>query len=385
MPRLLFVILGACLLAAACGPSASAPAAPPPSAGASTAAQPAKPSTTGGNSTTQPPSAGGSSAASSGAPSTSGAAASQPAAAELAPMTINVALPALTAFIWPFVVLRDGPVGAQEHVAVDWTIVETDARAVQALVGGSVDFAEAALDAVARAVDQGGDLVAVGGNINRPPYALAVRQGVTSYADLKGKKFAVTDLRGGSTVVLKLLMRANGLQDDDYDLLPLGGTPNRYSALANGAVDAAILAQPADFKAQDEGYRILGYTTDQDFQFTTYAIRRSWGQQNPDKVQRFLRAMLAAHRWLHDPANREQAVELGMAAFRSSRSETERTWDLYYQQNAGRVQPRNVEINMPGAETVIRTLVEQGEIKDASGGASRYVDERYLQDAQRGS
>jgi NitT/TauT family transport system substrate-binding protein len=300
-------------------------------------------------------------------------------------MTINVALPALTAFIWPFVVLRDGPVGAQERVTIDWTITETDARAIQALVGGSVDFAEAAMDAVARAADQGGDLVAVGGNINRPPYALAVRQGINSYADLKGKKFAVTDLRGGSTVVLKLLLQANGLREDDYDLQPLGGTPNRYAALANGIVDAAILAQPADFKAVDEGYRILGYTTDQDFQFTTYAIRRSWGQQNSEKVRRFLHAMVAAHHWLHDPANREQAVELGMAAFRSSRSETERTWDLYFQQNAGRVQPRNVELNMPGADVVIRTLAEQGEIKDASGGAARFVDERYLQDVQRGS
>jgi len=281
--------------------------------------------------------------------------------------------------------LRDGSLGAQEHVTVDWTIVETDARAVQALVGGSVDFAEAAMDAVARAVDQGGDLVAIGGNINRPPYALAVRQNITSYADLKGKKFAVTDLRGGSTLVLKLMLQANGLREDDYDLQPLGGTPNRYAALANGVVDAAILAQPADFKAQDEGYRLLGYTTDQDFQFTTYTIRRSWGQQNPEKVRRFLRAMLAAHHWLHDPANREQAIELGMAAFRSSRSETERTWDLYFQQNAGRVQPRNVEINLPGADTVIRALAEGGEIKDASGGASRFIDERYLQDVQRGS
>jgi NitT/TauT family transport system substrate-binding protein len=291
----------------------------------------------------------------------------------------------MTAFVWPFVVLKDGPVGAQERVTVDWTVTETDARAVQALLGGSVDYAEAAMDAVARAVDQGADLVAIGGNINRPPYALAVRQGINSYADLKGQKFAVTDLRGGSTVVLKLLLQANGLKADDYDLIPLGGTPNRYAALANGAVDAAILAQPADFKAQDEGYKLLGYTTDQDFQFTTYTIRRSWGQQNPEQVRRFLHAMLAAHHWLHDPANREQAIALGMAAFKSSRSEIERTWDLYFQQNAGRVEPRDVEINQPGAQTVLRTLAEQDEIKDTSANTSRYVDEHYLQDVQRGS
>jgi NitT/TauT family transport system substrate-binding protein len=346
----------------ACAPSGGAPAKPAPAA-----PSPAAPAPGG-----------------SGAPASAPAAVAPTAQAAPAPLSLEIAVPSMTAFVWPFVAIRDGPIGAQEGVHVELTVVETDARAAQALIGGSADFAEVAFDAVVRAVEQGGDVVAIGGNINRPPYALAVRQGINSYSDLRGKKFAVTDLRGGSTVVMKLLLQANGLRDDDYDLVPLGGTPNRYTALANGAVDAAILAQPADFKAQDEGYRILGYTTERDFQFTTYLMRRGWGEQNRDKVQRFLRTMLAAHRWLHDPANRERAIEIGMAAFRSSRSETERTWDLYYQQYAGQVQPRNVELNLPGAETVIRTLVEQGEVRDSGGGISRYVDERYLQDAQRG-
>ncbi|HZU07099.1 MAG TPA: ABC transporter substrate-binding protein [Chloroflexota bacterium] len=298
------------------------------------------------------------------------------------PLRVEVALPALTGLIWPFVIIRDGPIGAQEHLALDWTIVETDARAVQALLGGSVDLAEAAMDAVARAADQGGDVVSIGGNINHPPYAIAARPEITSFAELRGKKFAVTDLRGGSTVMLKLLLQANGLREGDYDLLPLGGTPNRYTALANGVVDATILGQPADFRAQDEGFRILAYTTDLEYQFTTYAIRRSWGEQNREAVQRILRALVLAHRWLHDPANRERAVELGERALRSSRAEMERTWDLYYQQHAGRVMPRNAELNRAGIETVVRTLVEQGEIRE--GGIERFIDERYLQEVLRG-
>ena len=146
-----------------------------------------------------------------------------------------------------------------------------------------------------------------------------------------------------------------------------------------------MLAQPADFKAQEEGYRLLGYTTENDFQFTTYVTRRSWAEQNRDKVQRFLRAMVAAHRWLHDPANREQAVEIGMQAFRSSRADTERTWDLYYVQNAGRVMPRDAEVNLAGAETVVRTLAEMGEIPNAGRGAAPYIDQRPLEEVLRGS
>src|SRR5579885_3290177 len=189
------------------------------------------------------------------------------AVAQLAPVSYEVTLAALIAFEWPFIAVRDGVIG-QQQTNLELTVVETDARSAQALLGGSVDFAETSIDAIARADERGGDLVAIGGVVNKPPYALAVRPGINSYDDLRGRSIAVTDPRGGSTVVLKLLLGANGLRDDDYDMRPFGSTTNRYAALTNGAVDAAILGQPADFRAQDEGYRILDYTTHNDYQFT---------------------------------------------------------------------------------------------------------------------
>jgi ABC-type nitrate/sulfonate/bicarbonate transport system substrate-binding protein len=313
-----------------------------------------------------------------------GAASAPPAAATPAPLNLEVAVPALTALPWPFVVVRDGPIGAQYGIRLDWTVTETDARSAQALLGGSVDFAEAAMDAIARAVDQGWDIVAIGGNMNRPPYALAVRANVQRWEDIRGKKLAVPDLRGGSTILLKLLLGTHGIRKEDYDLQPLGGTPNRYAALANGVVDGAILGQPADFRAIDEGYRILGYTTDLDYQFTTYAVRRSAAEQNREKTVRFMRAMAAAHRWLHDPANRAEAIAIGSAALHTSPEELGRTWDLYFGQNPGRVVPLNAELNLSGVETVVRVLAEQGELRDA-GSVQRFVDQSYLDEALRTS
>ena len=64
-------------------------------------------------------------------------------------------------------------------------------------------------------------------------------------------------------------------------------------------------------------------------------------------------------------------------------ADVERTWDLYIAQNPGRVLPLNAEVNMPGAETVVRTLVELGEVRDNGRGAAAYVDERYQQEAAR--
>ncbi|HLH26415.1 MAG TPA: ABC transporter substrate-binding protein [Chloroflexota bacterium] len=346
-----------CTLLAACAP-ATAPGAVAPSTGPANA-PPAPPV---------------------GAPSTSPAAA---AASEPPLITTEIAIPSLDAFAWPFVVVRDGPIGTQQRLNLDWTVVDTDARSMQALLGGSADFALLSLDALARAVDQGADVVAIGGHINRPTYGIAARPELTSIEDIRGKTVAVSDLRGGSTVILKLLLQAKGVKEDEYELLPLGGTMNRFTGLATGVADAAILGQPADFRARDEGYGILAYSTDLDYQFTVYAMRRSWADSNRAKIARFLQAMVAAHRWLHDPANREQAVDLGVTVLHSSPVEMERTWDLYFQQNAGRVMPRDLEVNRPGITTVARTLAEAGEIRDA-GEVERFVDDSYLQEVLHG-
>jgi ABC-type nitrate/sulfonate/bicarbonate transport system substrate-binding protein len=161
---------------AACAPSGTAPAAPSKPPTAPTAPAAAAP-------------------AASAAPSAPAAA---PAKPEPQPINLEIGLPATTAFTWPFLVIRDGPIGPQERVTLELTILDTDQRVTQATLSGSIDIGEASFDTVVRAVEQGGDVVTIGGNINRPPYALAVRQGIDSIADLRGKKFAVTDLRGGS-------------------------------------------------------------------------------------------------------------------------------------------------------------------------------------------
>jgi ABC-type nitrate/sulfonate/bicarbonate transport system substrate-binding protein len=165
------------------------------------------------------------------------------------PVHFEAGIVALTAFEWPWFVIRDGPIGQRNTATMEISVFETDARALQALVSSSVDVVETSLDAVARAVEQGADVVIVGSEVNRPPYALAVRDSIQSYADLRGRRVAVTDLVGGSTVVLRLMLQANRLAESDVDLIPLGGTPNRYTALTAGATEGAILAQPADFRA----------------------------------------------------------------------------------------------------------------------------------------
>src|SRR3982751_3348140 len=67
-----------------------------------------------------------------------------PATPELQPISLEIGLPATTAFTWPFLVIRDGPIGVQERITLELPILDTDQRVTQATLSGSVDFGEAA-------------------------------------------------------------------------------------------------------------------------------------------------------------------------------------------------------------------------------------------------
>ena len=62
-----------------------------------------------------------------------------------------------------------------------------------------------------------------------------------------------------------------GLPADRYDLLPIGATNNRYTALTQGAVDATLLSVPLTFDAEARGMKYLGTTGDAvpSYMFTT--------------------------------------------------------------------------------------------------------------------
>jgi hypothetical protein len=96
-----------------------------------------------------------------------------------------------------------------------------------------------------------------------------------------------------------------------------------------------------------------------------------------------MRAMVDAHRWLHEPANRDQAVALAAQALHQPAEVMGRTWDLYFRDNPGRTIPREAELTIEGSQTVLTLLAADGQIRDGSS-LSRYLDDCYRQEAMAG-
>jgi len=167
-----------------------------------------------------------------------------------------------------------------EGLDVQRTIFQTDAQNTQALIGGSVNVSQATIDVIilADTTAKTNDIKMIGGNVANPPYAVVTKADINSWKDLAGKQVSVTDLTGGSTVVLKKALAANGVDPKSVTMIASGGTSNRLAALKSGTVAFPLLAQPQSYEAQDSGYKILAHTPQfvPDFQFTGYNVSEKW-------------------------------------------------------------------------------------------------------------
>lgn len=135
--------------------------------------------------------------------------------------------------------------------------------------------------------------------------------------DLKGKNIAVDATNSGFAFVLYSIMRNHGLEvGRDYNVTPIGGVFVRYQALLAGKTDATLLSAGFDVRAKYAGYSEFDKETTvvDPYLGTVTAAKPSWLSTHRELAVRYLRAYYLATRWAVDPANRDEAIALLMAA-----------------------------------------------------------------------
>jgi ABC-type nitrate/sulfonate/bicarbonate transport system substrate-binding protein len=266
-----------------------------------------------------------------------------------------------------------------ESITPDITVFRVSSDATRAAYSDSVDMAGGtAFDSIVLANEQGADLIAVAGVLNKPSYSLIVRPEIRSFADLRGKTLGVSDLKDGSTILLQRMLEKQGLRNGEYDMVQTGGTPDRYAAVKSGGTSGAMLTQPNDFQAQDEGFPSLGLVSDiiPDYQFTIHAVRKGWAQQNQETLVRFLRAYAQACQWLYDPANKEEAIRVLVESLKTNEDYARRTYELQIVQ--AQALPKAGEMNMAGIATVLDIMADMGNLPRPIPPVDKYVDTSYL-------
>ena len=268
---------------------------------------------------------------------------------------------------------------AAEGLAVDALIIQGGPPGiVRQVLGGSLDIGVSNFDINIRGVQGGAPITMIGSSMIKVPFSLISAANIKSAADIKGKTVAVSSPKDPTALFLGRWLKANGLALSDVDVIYSPATQDRFAALMGGAVAAVALTQPFDFRALDRGFnRIADFgQMGGDYGFLAFTVTKQWLEKNGDVARGFLRAVKRGSDWLHEPANKQEAIDLLVADIKQDRALVEKMYDYYF----GTLKPfsRDLSIAPSHLQGVLDAMVEAKELPTPTPPMSQYVDLSYL-------
>jgi NitT/TauT family transport system substrate-binding protein len=218
---------------------------------------------------------------------------------------LRIAYAAVTAaFAIPWVAKEAG-IFQRHGLDVELVYIAAGSRAVQTLVGGSIDVAAFGGPAGIDAQLAGGDTVYVAIPVNRVIMFTVAAPQIERIEELRGKSIGVTRIGTVTDFFTRLYVRQAGLVPDrDVLIRQTGGLPETLAALKAGQVDAGTFGFPAVLHARAAGFRILIDYNTQGFRYplSSLVVTRSTLRSREAVIRRFLEAHIeGVHRFRTDP------------------------------------------------------------------------------------
>ncbi len=154
---------------------------------------------------------------------------------------------------WPMLVASEKGFFFQEGLSVEMLELKKASLVAQALIAKSPPIAVISTDAALMAIEKGANISIISSVIKSPTSVLVGQPKYRSVKDLRKVKIGTAG-PGGTTTQLEMILNQEGLRrNDDYILITIGSTRERYLALKAEGIDAAILSPTASFEAADAG------------------------------------------------------------------------------------------------------------------------------------
>jgi ABC-type nitrate/sulfonate/bicarbonate transport system substrate-binding protein len=268
---------------------------------------------------------------------------------------------------------------AKQGLDVQLILVRGTPLNIQSLAAGSVYVASPTAEAVIGAKDRGLDIVMVGGLTSGLTHAIMGGRKYKTYDDLRGATLGSLGLTSGITFALKRVLQAKGLEyPRDYKLINIGGTPDLLAALSAGRIDAAPLALPFNFVAEEMGFNLIGWYREvlPNYQFASLTVERVWAEKNRSQLVRFMKAVVLSVRWLY--GDKEAAIDYLAKEMNLNPGHARRGWEYY---TTYRIWHPEANINVEGLKTVLQIYAGQTQAKSAIPDPAQYIDQSYLKEA----
>src|ERR1700675_264000 len=209
---------------------------------------------------------------------------------------------------------------------------------------------------------------------------LVVQPGIKSLEELRGKTLIVDAPNTAYALQMKKILLAKGLQVvRDYEMKPIGGTPQRLIAMREHKEYAgSMLGPPALITAKHEGFVSLAKVQDVigPYQAAGYFAQRKWALDNKENLDNYLAAIIEAQRWLMDPANKQQVIDLWISEFHMKPEIAAATYESSV--NAPGGFEKDAALDSNGFKNVLQLRAEmEGQWGGHPPGVEKYYDPSY--------
>lgn len=211
--------------------------------------------------------------------------------------------------IIPYEVARGQGFYAGEGLDVELVYFRGGTAAMQALIGGAIDYAATSYDVSVAAFARGADIVSFFTTGRLPFFALAVgpktAADIRALPDLAGRTIGVSAAGNADHQLSIYLLRRAGIDPAAVRFAVLG--PNLYEALRVGHVDAGMVQEPATTLLAQAGGRVLVNLMDPaqsqrylggPYAHMGVAVRREEWDRRRQEMQALARALRRALRFI---------------------------------------------------------------------------------------
>src|SRR5437867_1726589 len=174
------------------------------------------------------------------------------------------------------------------------TILIRGSVGMQALIGGSVDYASAAGSIIAAGV-RGAPVKLVLIVNSKPQFDLVGQRDIKSVEQLKGKVVGISSRGGAVDLLTQLILTKHGLTPNkDVTSIVIGTPEELATALRAGVIAACLLSPPLQLILYREGFSKLAYSGDYLSSYPSGGVGATEEKikNNPTEVFAFVRASL---------------------------------------------------------------------------------------------
>jgi NitT/TauT family transport system substrate-binding protein len=291
---------------------------------------------------------------------------------------VRVSIPAANITYLTFYAAKEKGYYKEEGLDVEFILMPAS-LASTAVLTGDIDYNGAVTGVVAAAVT-GQPIKAVIFTMRSPVQGLMAKSEIKDLQQLKGKKIGVSSPGSTTDLATRSVLRQRSMEfGRDYSIVYVATEGGRLAALDSGVIDAAMLSVPENILARQKGFNELAFSADFiEFPQNGFGTSTKKIKENPDEIQRMVRATLRGLMFVADTKNKDASLDTIMKNWGvKSRPMAAEMYDYM-----ARAMLRDGSISMNGLQALVDQQRESSKVTEPIA-AAQVIDYSFVEKARK--